>query len=378
MRIVQIAPRFSPIIGGTETHVKEVAGSLAHMGACVTVLTADATGELPRTEQRDGLRVERVRAWPRTRDYYIAPGLVRRLLRRDYDLAHVQSYHTLVPLVAMAALWLARRPYVVTPHAGGTSSRLRKILRVPQVLLLAPFLRRAARIICVGPSERAYFARALRLPEDRFVVIPNGLDTTGLRRRTARPRNLEPVFVCAARLEKYKGQGRLLRGFAAYVERYGCGQLRLVGTGPYEGELRTLAQRLGVGDRVLFTHFPAGDRVALSHLVGTADLFVLLSESEAHSVSVLEALAFGVPILVANVSGLADVVAAGLARGVPLDIAPEDLAMAMHQMARDAVAPGIEALPTWDATTRGVRAVYEAVLGRSLVEEHPTALRRAS
>jgi glycosyltransferase involved in cell wall biosynthesis len=377
-RIVQITPRFCPLIGGTETHVKEVAGRLARSGVRVTVLTTDATGESPRTEEHDGVHVERVRAWPRSRDYRIAPGLVRRLLCRDYDLAHVQSYHTFVPLIAMAALCLARQPYVVTPHAGGTSSRLRKMLRLPQLLLLAPLLRRAARIICVGPSERAYFARALCLPEDRFVTIPNGLDTTGLRRQTARPHNPEPVFVCAARLEKYKGQARLIRGFAAYVAQYGGGQLRLVGTGPYEGELRMLAQRLGVAERVLFTHFAAGDRAALSHLVGTADLFVLLSESEAHSVAVLEALALGVPVLVANTSGLADVVAAGLASGVPLVSTAEELATAMHRAARHGIAPAIEALPTWDATAHSVRAVYEEVLGCSLVAQHPTALEPAS
>jgi glycosyltransferase involved in cell wall biosynthesis len=116
VKVLEIAPRYAPAVGGTETHVKEVATRLADMGVEVVVLTTDTSGELPSQEIRDGVVVERVRAWPRSRDYYLAPGLLPRLLRRDYDVAHCQSYQTLVPLVAMAALLLAHKPYVVTTH----------------------------------------------------------------------------------------------------------------------------------------------------------------------------------------------------------------------------------------------------------------------
>ena len=71
-----VCPRFLPETGGTETHVYEVSRRLAALGGFdITVLTTDRSRQLPRQEVIEGIAVLRVPAWPRGRDYYLAPGI---------------------------------------------------------------------------------------------------------------------------------------------------------------------------------------------------------------------------------------------------------------------------------------------------------------
>ncbi|HEV8360127.1 MAG TPA: glycosyltransferase, partial [Candidatus Thermoplasmatota archaeon] len=60
LRIVQASPFFDPHVGGVESHVGSIARELAARGHEVTVLTA-SQGDAPAVEERDGLRIERLR-----------------------------------------------------------------------------------------------------------------------------------------------------------------------------------------------------------------------------------------------------------------------------------------------------------------------------
>jgi len=126
LRVLMVTPRFLPLLGGVEMHVDQVARRLVERGVQVTVLTTDTTGELPRREHLAGIEVRRVPAWPARRDYYFAPGLYGEIRDSRSDVVHVQSFQTLVAPVAMHASLRADLPYVVTFHAGGHSSRLRR------------------------------------------------------------------------------------------------------------------------------------------------------------------------------------------------------------------------------------------------------------
>ena len=75
LRILMVSARYSPYVGGTETHVHEVARRMKAAGHDVTVLTTDSSKQLLSYEERDGLLVRRVTAYPANHDYYFAPGL---------------------------------------------------------------------------------------------------------------------------------------------------------------------------------------------------------------------------------------------------------------------------------------------------------------
>src|SRR4051812_18557033 len=141
LRILMIASRYPPFAGGTETHVREVSARLAAAGHSVTVLTADPSKTLPRSEVSDGVAIRRVPAWPRRRDYMFAPRVLAEIRRGDWDVAHVQGYHTLFAPLAVLALWLARIPFALTFHSGGHSAWFRRAVRHVQYLLLSPLVR---------------------------------------------------------------------------------------------------------------------------------------------------------------------------------------------------------------------------------------------
>src|SRR5438128_1723946 len=118
-RVLLVTARYFPHIGGTETHVYEVAQRLARADVDVTVLATDPSATLPTDEIVNGVHIKRVRAWPAHHDYYFAPGIYRFITQGQWDIVHCQGYHTLVAPLAMLAALRARIPYIVTFHSGG-------------------------------------------------------------------------------------------------------------------------------------------------------------------------------------------------------------------------------------------------------------------
>jgi glycosyltransferase involved in cell wall biosynthesis len=361
-RLLMVTPRFSPEVGGVERHVEEVAGRLAADGCDVTVLCTDRSGALPRVEPRDGYVVERVRAWPAKRDYHFAPAIYQRIVHGGWDLVHVQSYHTLVAPLAMAAAARTRTPFVVTFHGGGHSSAARDAVRGPQRRILGPLLRRAARLVAIARFEIDRYGLELGVGPERFAFIPNGLDMVDGAREL--PPTEEPGTLIASigRLERYKGHHRIVAALPHIRAERPDARLWIAGTGPYETDLRELAARLGVGEHVEIRAF--ADRAALASRLLRTDLVVLLSDFETHPIAVLEAIGLGRRVVVADNSGLAEVAERGLARSVATDAAPEDVAAAVLA-ALDAPAPPQDVeLPTWDDCVAGLLGLYGEVLGR--------------
>ena len=361
LRVLMVTPRFFPAIGGVETHVDQVARRMAQAGAVVTVLTTDRSGTLPRREERDGVTIERVRAWPAERDYYFAPGVCRVIARGDWDLVHCQSYHTFVAPLAMLAALRAGLPYVVTFHGGGHSSRLRNAIRGAQWAALRPLLARATRLVAIAQFEIALYGQRLRLPPERFVFIPNGADLP------VAPQPLPgggPLIASVGRLERYKGHQRVIAALPKVVEQCPDVRLRIVGTGPYEPELRRLAQKLGVAQRVEIGGIAPTDRQGMAAVLGSAALVALLSEYETHPIAALEALAVGRPVLVADSSGLGELAAQGLARAVPLGSSSAQVAAAILEQLRQPLVPPSIALPTWDDCATQLLALYHSILKR--------------
>jgi glycosyltransferase involved in cell wall biosynthesis len=355
-----VTPRYIPYAGGVESHVHEVARRLARQGLEVTVLTTDPSGQLPCEETREDVNIRRVRAWPAQRDYYFAPEMSSIIKKGAWDVIHVQSYHTLVAPLAMWTSWRARLPYVVTFHGGGHSSRMRNALRGVQWALLQPLLARAARLIAIAEFELDFWG-ARGLPADRFVVIPNGADLPAPR--SGMPVVTQPGTRIASigRLEQYKGHQRLLAALPAIVAQRPDVQLWIAGVGPYEAELRRLAQALHVEDHVEIRAVPASERSRMAEELARTDLVVLLSEFETQPVAILEALALRRPVLVAATSGLQELADKGWACSIPLASSPQQIATAVLEQLDHPLIPPEFAIPTWDECARHLHALYREV-----------------
>jgi glycosyltransferase involved in cell wall biosynthesis len=359
LRIAMVTARYPPFMGGIETHVREVATRMAARGADITILTTDTTGELPGHETSSGLVIRRFPAHPSGADLFWSPALGRALRQGKYDLVHVQGVHTLLPRTALLAARRSGVPTVLTFHTGGHSSRVRTAIRGTQWFMLSRQLRKVERLVSVCEFETLSFSRRLRVDRGRFTLIRNGadalpIDSTGFQWSGS------PLVLSIGRLEKYKGHHRVIRAMPTLLVTRPDARLVIAGHGPYNAPLRDLVAELRIQDSVEFVSFAPEERGQLGALIDASDVVVLMSEYEAHPVSVMEAVGLGKPVVVADTSGLSELGHAGLVNLVDLHATPSDVAAALL-----GAAPPDETgfgLTSWDQCADSLIEVYQQVL----------------
>jgi len=361
-RVVQVAVRAFPYTGGVETHVSEVASRLGERGFDVTVLSTDPSGKLPRQEHVGALTLRRVRSWPPNYDLYFAPSIYRELVTGTWDLVHIQGYHTLVAPLAMVAARRTNTPYVLTLHSGGHTSPVRILSRTLQWAVLRPLFKRAEKIVAVSEFEAAYFSKRLRIRRDHFLVIPNGSHLPPVVGDP--PRGDAPLLLSIGRLERYKGHHRVVAAMPRVLAKYPGARLHILGSGPYQAELERLIGELSLSGSVNIDEIR--DRAEMARIIAGADVVALLSDYESQGIAVMEALALGRPVLVADTTALHDLVARGLVRGVERDADTEAITMALLRQIEDPVRPVGVDMPTWEACASQVAALYKTILGEHL------------
>jgi glycosyltransferase involved in cell wall biosynthesis len=356
LRVLMVCPRYLPEVGGTEMHVHEVSRHLSALGNFeITVLATDRSRRLPRQEIVEGISVLRVPAWPRGRDYYLAPGIAAVIRQRRWDLVHCQGIHTPVPLLAMISARRAGIPYVVTFHTGGHSSRLRNAMRTTQWRLAGPLLRNAVSLIAVSRFEAAALARHARLGDKRIIVIRNGGVLPSPRSGTV------PVpgrIISSGRLERYKGHHRVIEALPLVMREIPEAHLLILGSGPYETNLNELARHLGVSDRVSIRYVPPADRQGMATALAESSVVAALSDYEAHPVAVMEALCVARPVVGYDIAGIGELIAEGWIRGVPYG-APA--ATAAEELVKAMSSPSLidhVQLPSWDSCANQLAHVY--------------------
>jgi glycosyltransferase involved in cell wall biosynthesis len=358
LRILMVTPRYHPYVGGIETHVLEVTRRLVGPTVAVTVLTTDPSGKLSANETVDGVEILRVRAWPAHRDYYFAPHLPRVMAEQRWDILHCQGCHTLVPPLAMITARRLGLPYVVTFHSGGSSSRIRGVLRPAQWQALRPLLSQAKELIAPSVWEAEYFQRRLLLPMERFSVIPNGAWQIASVMNTWPSTSDEKLILSVGRLERYKGHQRVIAAMPHVLAQVPHARLRIIGSGPYERTLRRRVSQLGLEEKVEIAAIPPGDDIGMAGLLLRADVVTLLSEHEAQGLAVMDALALRRPVVVAETTALQEFVAKGYALGVPLGAPANVVAAAILRQLDMPLMPLDIELPTWDNCAASLLALY--------------------
>lgn len=181
-------------------------------------------------------------------------------------------------------------------------------------------------VVCVSESERARGLAARACTAGRTVVIPNGIEAAA--EPSVRDGETAPLIVSVGRLKAPKDFVTLVRALA----RLDRGSFRavVVGDGPDRPLLERELRRLGLTDAVTL----AGERRDVPELLGRSDVFVLSSSSEAMPMSVLEAMAAGLPVVASDVGGVPELVRADT--GVLFRAGdPDALAAALERLIAD-------------------------------------------
>jgi glycosyltransferase involved in cell wall biosynthesis len=167
--------------------------------------------------------------------------------------------------------------------------------------------------ICVSNAGRDRLVIDYRFPSKKTITIYNGVSVSEFvpsegNRASVRARlglgSEEFLLVCVSRLSKEKGVDTLLMALTQVLRQgVGC-KCIIVGDGPLRKPLLEQAEALGLNDHVFFEGFHKDVRPFLQ----AADAFVLTSHTEGFSLSILEAMACGLPCVVTNVGGNAEAV----------------------------------------------------------------------
>ena len=361
LRVLMVCPRYLPEVGGTETHVYEVARRLSALeGFEVTVLTTDRSRRLPRQESLEGISVLRVPSWPRSRDYYLAPQIATVIRQRRWDLVHCQGIHNVVPLLAMLSARQVGIPYLVTFHTGGHSSRLRNAMRTTQWRLAGPLLRNAVSLIAVSRFEATSLTRHAHLGDKPVIVIRNGGTLSSPRAGTV---PIPGRIVSSGRLERYKGHHRVIEALPHVMREVPEAHLLILGSGPYESNLYELARHLGVSDRVSIKHVAQADRQSMATALAESSVVAALSDYEAHPVAVMEALSVGRPVVGSDIAGTGELVAEGWVRGVALGAPAAAVAQELVKAMSSPPVLDHAQLPSWDSCADQLAHVYLSSLG---------------
>lgn len=367
-----VTSRYLPEWGGVESHIREVSRRLVRLKVEVTVITTDPGLGLPARGSIDGVPVRRVPAWPRSPEARIAPGLASEIRRARADLIHVQHFHSIVAPQALIAARSSSVPAVVSFHGGGHRYWLRSRLWPPRASLLAPLsldasaplLRDAGGLVAVAQFEIDHLAPRIGVRRDRFSLIPNGCDPMAGRVECRAIDPVAPRLVSVGRLEEGKGHDKVIGALPHVIAQRPGATLWIAGAGPQEASLRDQARAAGVSDRVEILAFPPDERAAFVARLQTRDVLVSMSEFEAHPLSVIECLSLGLPAVVADTTGLRELAQRRLARAVPRNASPVELARAIIEeidRPRPAAPPRF---PTWDDCTGQLLALYRRIVVR--------------
>ncbi len=320
--LLHIFPTFA--VGGAQTRFAAIAN---HFGRDLRHRIIALDGKLDAREKlRTGLDVSFPDiAWPRGSNPTTWRRIRAYLREAPPDVLITSNWGSIDWAIARLGTGLR---HVHTEDGFGPEERDRQLTR--RVLIRRLVLRRSAVMVPSRTLQRIA-TEIWRLPPGNLHYIPNGIDLTHFE--TATPAPLPPgdgpVVGTIAALRPEKNLARLINAFAR-LRRLRPARLVIVGDGPERQALQTLASSLGIAQDIQF----AGHSLTPERFLAAFDIFVLSSDTEQMPLTLLEAMAAGLPIAATDVGDVRAMLAAANAPFV-VPRNEEALARAMETVLAD-------------------------------------------
>ena len=261
-----------------------------------------------------------------------------RHVRKDYDLI---NSHWILPQGLVAGFMPRRIPNVVTAHGGDVFGLQGGVLAKAKRVAL----RRADAVTCNSSvTESAVHEIAPGVSTRR---IPMGVDVTRVpdpavvaELRSRHRRNDGPLLVFVGRLVDEKGFADFLAAIAELAPRRKDVTGLVVGDGQDRAVAERLARELGIADRVHFAGWV--DPADVPSHVAAADVFLAPSRRgsdgwvEAQGLSIIEAMALGVPVVASASGGIVDTIDDGESGLLVPERSPDAIALAVERYLDDA------------------------------------------
>jgi glycosyltransferase involved in cell wall biosynthesis len=307
MRIFHLVPNLN--YGGLQKVVHLLAVSQRHSGHSVTIgcwTNASNHPEAERELERAGTHVVYLR---RATDGGMLSGricllkkLKKDLLAAHADILHIHNPFSYYLYSALAGRAVGGTKIVNTIHSTAMFDHPLFGRRGRALFRAAALLSDGLVSVC---SEVDTFLRfRFSLPGVRRFIVDNGTDLAPFLAVPARHSRDDVIFGFAGRMAPEKNHRALIEAFALALRKHSRIRLRLLGGGALEPKLKEQARNLGLGDSIEFCGFGHDVAAFLSGL----DVYVLPSDFEGLPLSLLEAIASGLPVVATAVDGVPRIV----------------------------------------------------------------------
>ena len=317
MRILMLNSEFPPYGGGVATDTLNLLMRLASDETVdIDLITSGKNSETQQFSR--GIRIYSVAAKADE-----SPSFKKRELLRYAWLAtslalklHAENpYDLCFAWNTVPAGWVAMKlrqaglPYAVRISGSEIPGHMRRFSHL--FVVLRPVIKRVWRNASAVVVKCAYEQRKILELEPRATVllIHNGVDVDAFRPREERRAEEALRVLCVGRLIEHKGQHDLLEAIASVARTGRNIRLTLVGEGKEKVKLQTLARTLGIEHLVDFRG--QRGRTDMPGLYADADVFALPSYQEAMNLSIMEAMAAGLPILTTKTGGTEELIVEG-------------------------------------------------------------------
>jgi glycosyltransferase involved in cell wall biosynthesis len=344
MKVLNVIPSVSPLRGGPSRAIVDMECALSLRGIAVTTVATNDDGDNDRALAVPcgvPIKEENATRWyfPKTTNFYTTSvGLGRWLPNNivNYDLIHVHALFSFAPVVAAYLARLKRIPYVVRPLGAlspyGMTKRRSLLKRLSLSIIERRILEGASAVHFTSLAEKQE-AEALGL-HFNGVVVPLGVKIDQPVNDTRPDAGGEFSLLCLSRIDPIKNIECLLHAVARVSSRVPLLTLKIAGDGDpaYVTKLKSLAEELGISDRILWLGFIEGKDKARA--LRDASAFILPSLSESFGLAVVEALAVGLPCIVSKHVAISSEIAAHGA-GIVVDATAHSIAEGIERLVGD-------------------------------------------
>lgn len=236
-----------------------------------------------------------------------------RLFRKErFDIVHTHTAKAGV--VGRVAARLAGTRFIIhSPHGHNFYGYFTSLVS-KMVVILERFLAHFTdRIIALTELVKRDFATYKVARPEKIAVIRSGLELDDYKKVDVDVRSKrdelkigqDAILVgMIGRLEHVKGPEYFIEAAKLVIERFPKVNFLIVGEGALRNKLESRSKDLGISDKLIFT----GWREDIPEILATLDILVLPSLNEAVGRILLEAGAFGIPVVATNIGGVPEIV----------------------------------------------------------------------
>ncbi len=306
LKVLMVIPSFYPLVGGAEKQLEGLSESLLDFGIDPVVLARKVNGARSK-ERLKGFDVIRLPGI-----FYPIPFLLSLFMfcimrRHSYRIIHVHTLNSPFWACVLIGILLGK-PVLVKITRSGIGSQLDFYQARWYRRVILRFFMRHVQVIVAITKDIQDTLMSLGIPDDRIVLIPNGVKARFNCDADSYPKLCGNVVTCiyVGRLIPRKGLEVLLQAWSDAGPPDNA-RLIIIGGGSDSDKLKKIARDLSIYDTVCFLGELSQEDVF--NWMSKSDIFILPSESEGMSNALLEALSHGLPVIARDIEanfGLVD------------------------------------------------------------------------